>query len=342
MLEPKQKQHLESQLKHTREVSERTRLCVILGYNDGVSVDELAKILRISQATVYAYLDAFKKYHKTKNDPTGGSKPKLTSEQSEALEKHLKETTYLKVKHICQYVEETYGVKMSRSGMTDWLKKCGFVFKKPKRIPGKLDPEKQKAFIKKYEELKANLKADEEIYFADGVHPEHQSQATCGWIKKGEIKTLQSTGKQLRLHFAGAICLKGMKVVAKEYETVDADAIIDLCKTLESRSKASKIYVIFDNARSNKNKKFEEYLRTSRIEPIYLPPYSPNLNPIERLWKIMKESKIYNRYYESSVTFFHEIRSFFFNEIPKKVGDWDTRINDKFQSVTLNPVKTAF
>lgn len=40
-----------------------------------------------------------------------------------------------------------------------------------------------------------------------------------------------------------------------------------------------------------KIKKLEEYLKTSKIQVHYLPPYSPNLNPIERLWKVMREKK---------------------------------------------------
>ena len=103
----------------------------------------------------------------------------------------------------------------------------------------------------------------------------------CGWIKKGVQKTLQSTGKQLRLHFTGAVCLKGMKIIAQEYETVDGDAIIDFFKRLEAKSKASTIYVILDNARSNKNKKLDQFLKKSKIKVKYLPPYLPNLNPIE-------------------------------------------------------------
>ncbi|MDB2614232.1 transposase, partial [Chlamydiales bacterium] len=100
--------------------------------------------------------------------------------------------------------------------------------------------------------------------------------------------------------------------------------------------------VILDNARSNKNKKLDEYLKTSRIKPRYLPPYSPNLNPIERLWKIMRETKLYNRYYESSVEFFSEIRSFFSDDVPKKVQSWTSRLNDNFQTIKLNPIRPAF
>jgi hypothetical protein len=68
--------------------------------------------------------------------------------------------------------------------------------------------------IREYEELKAKLPKDHEIYFLDAVHPEFQSQSVCGWIKKGEIKTLPTTNKQYRLHFIGAIALSNMEVVA--------------------------------------------------------------------------------------------------------------------------------
>lgn len=337
-----QKLELERKLRHSRKIDDRNRLCVILGYDEGSSIDELASILRISHATVYNYLNDFHKNQKIENLPRGGRKPKLGDEQSQTLKKHLSEVTYLKVKEICAYVRATFGVLMSRSGMTAWLHENRFVFKCPKKIPGKLNPEKQKEFLKEYKALKNRLLPAEEIYFVDAVHPEHQSQASRGWIQKGEQKTLQSTGKQLRLHLAGALCLDGMKVITREYDTVDADAMIEFFKALEGSTEASKIYVILDNARSNKNKKLDEYLKTSRIKLRYLPPYSPNLNPIERLWKIMRETKLYNRYYESSVEFFNEIRSFFSDDVPKKVQSWTSRLNDNFQTIKLNPIRPAF
>jgi len=336
-----QKVHLESKLKKAREASERNRLCVVLGHDEGLSIDELAKALRLSHATVCNYLKDYESGQKTDHDPKGGGRLKLFQEQSDSLLRHLSETTYLKVKQIRAYVEKQYGITYSRSGLTAWLQEHGFVYKRPKKVPGKLDPQKQAAFIEEYSALKANLKPDEEIYFVDAVHPEHQSQAVCGWIKKGVEKTLQTTGKQLRLHLAGAVCLAGMKFFTQEYETVDADAMLDFFKNLERTSNASTIYVILDNARSNKNKKLEGFLQTSKIKVRYLPPYSPNLNPIERLWKIMRETKLYNRYFETSVDFFREIRSFFKDDIPRMASTWGSRINDKFETIKLDPIKLA-
>lgn len=139
--------------------------------------------------------------------------------------------------------------------MISWLKKHDFIYKEPIKIPGKLDPLKQEEFIKTYEELKKNLPEDEEIHFMDAVHPEFQSKAVCGWIKKGEIKTLPTTSQQYRMHFVGSVRLEEMKVFAKEYNTIDAESVIDFFKYLEISSKAQKIHIICDNGRSNKNKK---------------------------------------------------------------------------------------
>jgi len=337
-----QKEVLESEAKKSREISnKRNRACIILGHDEGLTIDQLAKVFRLSHATICNYLKDYRAEEKIQNELRGGRESKLNQEQSQELIKHLSEITYLKTIQICAYVKEKYGITYSRSGMTAWLKDQDFVYKKPKRVPGKLDPEKQEKFIEEYKELKANLKVDEEIYFIDAVHPEHQSQAVCGWIKKGEEKTLPSTGKQLRLHFSGAISLEGMKVFTQEYETVDSDAMLDFLKKLENSSSAKRIYVIMDNARSNKNKKIEAFLETSKIKIRYLPPYSPNLNPIERLWKIMREKKMYNQYYETSVRYFQEIRSFFKDEVPQLAHTWSARINDNFQTIKLNHIKLA-
>ncbi|KAG6558689.1 MULTISPECIES: winged helix-turn-helix domain-containing protein [Candidatus Rhabdochlamydia] len=61
--------------------------------------------------------------------------------------------------------------------MTDWLIQHGFAYKRPKKIPGKLDPEKQRIFIEQYRALKETLNPDEEIYFIDAVHVDGSKKA---------------------------------------------------------------------------------------------------------------------------------------------------------------------
>jgi transposase len=132
-----------------------------------------------------------------------------------------------------------------------------------------------------------------------------------------------------------------MKVFTQEYETVDGDSTISFFKDLENSSSAKTIHIICDNGRSNKNKKVEEYLKTSKIKIHYLPPYSPNLNSIERLWKVMREKKTYNKCYEKFEDFKKEIRKFFYEEVPKMKDVLAARINDNFQRIELNTICLA-
>jgi len=332
---------LEADIRKAKDASEWRRLFIILSYDEGQPVEELAVATRLSKWTVEDYLKKYSSSNKTKNDPRGGKASKLNDAESTLLRDHLTETTYLKVKDIVAYVESQFQKKYSRTGMTAWLKKNGFTFKKPEKVPGKLDLEKQAGFIEAYQKIKGSLAEGEELCFLDAVHPEYQSQAVCGWIKKGECKTIQTTGKQTRLHFTGAIWLSNMEVFVREYTTIDSEAMIDFFQELEKHSKANRIHVILDNARAYKNHRLDEYLKSSKIELHYLPPYSPNLNPIERLWRMLREKTFYNRYYATFSEFAESVRGFLNDGVHKMKDVLNNRISDDFQIMKLNPIKLA-
>lgn len=338
-LTKEERSNLERNLKRTGDSGDWKRIFVILNYDDGLSIDELAKFTRLSPWTVEEYLKKYSSQNKTKNDPRGGGSSKLSETETTELEQHLSNTTYLKVKSIVAFVDKRFGKKYSRTGMTEWLVKHGFTFKRPEKVPGKLDPEKQAEFIEAYKKLSSGLDPCDELYFVDAVHPEYQSQAVCGWIKKGECKTLQTTAKQHRLHLVGALSINEMKVMVREYETVDTDSMIHFFKDLEANGRQGKIHVILDNAAAHRSHKLIEYLKTSRIQLHYLPPYSPNLNPIERLWKIFREMTLYNRYFGSCREFFAAVRGFFADKVHRIQRLLRQRINDNFQIIKLNPIK---
>lgn len=79
----------------------------------------------------------------------------------------------------------------------------------------------------------------------------------------------------------------------------------------EANPSAARIIVICDNARYYKSKAVAQYLKTSRIQLEPLPPYSPNLNLIERFWKFFKKQVLYNRYYPRFDDFRAACKAFF-------------------------------
>lgn len=73
------------------------------------------------------------------------------------------------------------------------------------------------------------------------------------------------------------------------------------------------IYIFLDNAKYSRNYDVYEHAEKLNIELVFLPPYSPNLNLIERLWKFFKKQIRKNKYYDTFEEFKKAIFEFFQN-----------------------------
>ncbi|PIQ72273.1 hypothetical protein COV86_03925 [Candidatus Roizmanbacteria bacterium CG11_big_fil_rev_8_21_14_0_20_35_14] len=178
----------------------------------------------------------------------------------------------------------------------------GFFYKKPKIIPGKADPIKQAEFIEKYLEIKSKLKENDQVYFIDSTHPTHNTRASCGWILKGKendkfIKT--NTGRD-RINLNGALNLNNHSAIVLNEKTINKFATIRLLNRLYRKHKTGKVHLILDNASHHYAKLVKLWIKKHRRFKLdFLPPYSPNLNLIERLWKFFHQKVLWNRYFET-------------------------------------------
>ena len=207
-------------------------------------------------------------------------------------------------KDIEAYVKATFGVEYTTAGITAWLQLHGFSYKKPAVVPGKANREAQEHWIKDYELLKESLPENEAICFIDGVHPTHNTKPAYGWIRTGERKEIPTNTGRQRINLSGAIDIITKRVIVQQDITLNANSTIVFLQKLENAyPEAHKVHVFCDNAKYYKNKDVTAYLANSKIKMHFLPTYSPNLNPIERLWKLMNEEVLYNRYYENFKSF---------------------------------------
>jgi transposase len=337
LLEPHQRQELLSRHRRERDRRVADRIKAVLLRDDGYSYAEIAQVLFLSDEAIRQHIDDYMGKHKLKPE-NGGSKPQLSDEQTSKLLAHLDERVYVDVKDICNHVRAHFGVIYSRSGMTQFLKRNGFSYHKPAPVPAKADKARQEAFIAFYENLKKTLPDDEKIVFMDGVHPTHQTRMAYGWIRKGTRKELPTTSAQKHMNIIGALDLEKMRLMHKEYATIDGQAIVCFLKNLEIlMPTATAIHVILDKARYHTCPLVMEYVKTSRIKLHHLPPYSPNLNIIERGWKIMHEHVTNNRYYPTFNAFTEAINGFLNVTFPKNARLWTDRLSDNFR-VLQSPI----
>lgn len=330
----------ELELQHSKERDRRVadRIKAVLLTAEGWTQKQIAQALRIRYETVQDHLNDYQRSQKLKPE-NGGSESHLNLAQTSQLISHLEANTYLKSEHICAYVEQTFEVKFTVSGMTKWLTRNGFSFKKPKGTPAKADPEKQAEFIRYYEDLLNTLSEDEPVEFADAVHPTMATKITYGWIRKGKDKLIATTASRTRVNLLGSINLETMEVTIASHETINSKAMEKHFAALRKKyPKAPRIHQILDRGSYNISAETKEAAEKHGIVLHHLPTYSPNLNPIERLWKVMNEFVRNNRVFKNASEFRQAIDDFF-AKWPQIAHSMVNRINDNFQ--TINKVASS-
>ena len=170
------------------------RVKAVLLLDSGWSVNDISEALLLDDKSIRNYKKLYEEggIDRLCCDELKGSFCRMSGHELEEFRKHLEDNLYSTTAEIVEYVETKYDILYSVSGMTDLLHRIGFVYKKTKIVPGKADPEKQKAFLTNLEKLKKSKNPEDKIYYLDGVHPQHNSQAAHGWILKGEEKKLKS------------------------------------------------------------------------------------------------------------------------------------------------------
>ena len=263
-----------------------------------------------------------------------GSHGLLSLQQERGLIIHLKHRTYQRVKAVVTYVEKHYHKQYSIEGMTHLLHRLGFVYKKTKQVPGKLNLEKQEEFKKEYQELKKMKRKEDRIYFLDATHPQHNNMPFYGWIYKGETKTIKTNSGRTRLNLNGALSLENLDITVLSEKTIDTAAMRRLVLELERKQQRGKIYLLADNASYNHSYEFIDFLKQhTRVQIKYIPSYSPNLNIIERLWRFF-HAKHRDKYFETFKEFDHAVLSFF-QKIHRYDAELKTLLTDSFQAISV-------
>ena len=337
-LSPHDRQILEEAHLAERHKRHADRIKVILALADGFSHKDIACMLRLDDSTTRRYEREYQEggVDELLNDHWSGGISKLTIDEERTLIAHLFETVYGSAKEISAYIKTEFAVSYTPQGLVPLLHRLGFSYKKTKQVPGKADPEKQKAFLKIYRRLRKKVNnSNVFLYFLDGSHPQHNSMPAYGWIKKGEEKELKTNTGRRRVNLNGALNIADHTVVVRDEDTINAEATIRLLKDIEAKHpKAATVYCIADNARYYRARAVRAYLARSKIELVFLPPYAPNLNLIERLWKFFHKKTTYNRYYASYAEFQDAIRRFFKDVNNRRyAGELATLLAENFQII---------
>lgn len=182
---------------------------------------------------------------------------------------------------------------------------------------------------------KAN-RAVVEVFYVDAAHPVMGFHSGQVW-SKDPIYVRTSSGRT-RMNILGAINAVSHELFSlTTTDYIKAVTVVELLKFLREELPGKRIHLILDNARYQRCKLVEKKAKKYNIHLLFLPPYSPNLNLIERFWKLLKKQVLSGQWYKTKKEFMEAIYNFI-DQVNQ--GDFDKQIHaimkPKFQTLKTN------
>jgi transposase len=318
---------------HPDELVQRRVHCLVLKslfYPD----EQIAAIMDISRQTVKSYLDLYAsegyqgllktQYHKPKSE---------LEDYTKAIEEDFKQQPPQTLKEAKDRIEQLTGIDRSINRVHQFLKKIGMKRLKTGQIPGKANTVKQQEFHDNTLQplLKKAKKGKIEVFFMDAAH--FVLNAFVGMLWCFARVFIKAPSGRFRLNVLAAMNAVSKQITGVTNETyVTATTVIDLLEQLAVQYKGRKIYIILDNARYQHCQAVKAAALSLKINLVFLPTYSPNLNLIERLWKYVKSEVCATQYYEDASQFKNAILDFLNNlDTPQRSKEMQTRMTLNFQ-----------
>lgn len=143
------------------------------------------------------------------------------------------------------------------------------------------------------------------------------------WFLKGRQRIIPTYGKHQSVKLIGTLNYETGELFCVEEKRYDAEVFLRFLQKVLERYQSGKIALILDNARIHHAKLIQPFLSKNRhrLELVFLPPYSPDLNLIEGLWKWLKSDIIHNVFYSSVYEIQKNVKAFIqeLNRTPEKV-----------------------
>ena len=286
---------------------EALRIRAVRSVQDGESPEDVARTLRVTPRAMYRWLALYRRggWNALKAKPLTGRPPKLNASMLKWLYKTITQKNPLQLRFqfalwtremVAELIKRKYGIRLARNSVGRLLAQLGITPQKPLYRASQRDATLVGKWLKKeYPKIRKMAKAEgADIYFGDAAHIRSDHHAGRTWGQKGETPVVTTTGARYAMSLISAITAKGrMRFMVKEKGGVNADVFIEFLKRLlvgETR----KIFLIVDRGPAHRAKKTAAFVKTlgGRLKLFFLPPYSPDCNPDELVWKHLKTDTV--------------------------------------------------
>lgn len=287
-----------------------TRLAIILLYLLGIKRSEITCILKCCEKTVHETIKKYKLHGLIDilEKPRSGRKSLLNIAESSKIKdeviiknSHASQDKVVHVEIINDMIEKSKGKRYSLSGVYSYCKKMGLRKVKPRPVHIKNDPivmqDWQEYFTKNIQIIKnkyPNKKVD--VYFQDETRYGQKTITSGIWSPKGIRPEYKNQNGFLNAWIFGAINIETGKKHGLILPSLNSENMQLFLNSFSSTIKRNEhVLLILDGSKAHDNNKI---IIPKNITLHFLPPYSPQLNPIERVWLFLKKNYLSFKLYE--------------------------------------------
>lgn len=273
---------------------------------DGQTPSNVAKALGVTRAAVYMWLALYRHggWGALDARKRGGRPGKLDGKALSWLYHTIVSKNPLQLKFtfalwtsrmIQELIWQKYAIKLSKASVCRLLKQLGLTPQRPVWRAYQQRPEDVQRWLNdEYPSIRALAKREGAIiYFGDeaGVRSDHHAGTT--WAPKGRTPVVSSTGARFGMNLVSAVSAQGEFRFMVAKGKVGAKVFVEFLRRLLHKA-ARPIFLIVDGHPAHKAKMVKKFLaqHEGELRLFFLPPYSPELNPDERVWNDLKNNTI--------------------------------------------------
>src|SRR3954462_5693290 len=341
-LTPRQRKGISERRRHAPDRRVYQRLSAVLWSDDGRSREEIAELVGVSTRQVGQWFRIFrnKGLDELCTLHYQGDPGRLGPAQVERIGQEIEKGVFHNADQIRTWIEATFGVTYSASGVKDLLRRVGASFHKVSGFFWKADVQEQKEFVREHRRHKREAGPGTRRYFVDACHPVWGVGLlySC-WLRTGQRFYVGVGNGRKRLNILGAYCPDDHDYVDLRLtkENITGEQFVRLLEALRAKHPDAEEFILYlDNARYYSKPCVKEWLANHReFRLVPLPAYSPDLNLIERLWKFLRK-KALNRWHRT----FEETQAAV-AEVLDRLGDYRdelcTLMSERFAIVEVEP-----
>jgi transposase len=304
-LTPQQRNDISDRRRQAQDRRIYQRLSAVLWSDAGRTREEIAELVGVSTRQVGQWFRIFrnKGLDQLCTLHYRGDPGRLRPAQVQRLKQEIATGVSHNAEQVRTWVQETWGVDYSISGIKDLLRRIGASYHKVSGFFGKADVEEQKRFVRKHRRHKRQAGPTTRRYFVDACHPVWGVDLlySC-WLLVGQRFYVGVGNGRKRLNILGAYSPDDHDYVDLRLtkENITGEQFVELREALRAKHPDTEKFILdLDNARYYSKPCVKAWLANHReFQLVPLPAYSPNLNLIERLWKFLRK-KALNRWHKT-------------------------------------------